>query len=325
MIEPTAPITIRVLPSSYPAFLLPSEDDVEFKPSSAFLRYRHLRQQQKVIRGSLVESMSSGKRSMQLKTTPGINVSGGHTLAITPDGADRLTNSAQASPISTPSFPAVDATSRSSARHLRVESASPERVAGPSHSSSISAVERVAGPSHSGRIPTIRFAPKPAQGDRGSAGIGTDIPGYAASARVSEDVVSLEVSTHTHDHAIRGRSEKIVWFSSASDTPLQAPPSVPTPHYGDLYVHSVIDGSVQVWLRTEAGTWASIDMFHPHPYLRGHVLNILQNREPRWVTKDTARTYKARAKKRARGISVPMFPKMRKVIKVYSEVIAMLA
>lgn len=107
-----------------------------------------------------------------------------------------------------------------------------------------------------------------------------------------------------HEHAIRSHHEKIVWFASAADAPLQAPLSVPAPRYGDLYVHSVDDGSVQVWLRTDASHWDSIDMFHPHPFLRDHVLHILPSREPRWVTKDTVRTYKARAKKRARDTSV---------------------
>ncbi|KAI9070015.1 hypothetical protein FKP32DRAFT_1586433 [Trametes sanguinea] len=270
MIEPATPITIRVLPSSYPAFLLANEDDVKFKPSSAFLRYRHLRQQQRIIRRSVVQGMSSG--SGQSKTTPGIRVEVASTSA---------------------------STSRELSLPLRQEG-----LVRPSSSPSPPVLNTTSTPSTSGTGPDkSRSAVTQGNGNVDAQAKKLAVPvGDVGPSRSSGDSATLAVDRH--DHAIRSRNEKIVWFSSSGDAPLQAPPSVSASRYCDLYVHSVAGGSVQVWLCDESGTWNPVQMFHPHPYLRGHVLNILPNHEPRWVTKDTARTYKARAKKRVRDVSV---------------------
>lgn len=99
-----------------------------------------------------------------------------------------------------------------------------------------------------------------------------------------------------HEHAIRSRPEKVVWYASEG-SPLLVVPVAPTlAEVGDVYVHKS-EGEVQVWLRIDDGTWQPVGERHPHPRLKGHVLRLLDNGDPRWVTKDTFRTYLGRRKK----------------------------
>ncbi|OJT09662.1 hypothetical protein TRAPUB_13858 [Trametes pubescens] len=68
----------------------------------------------------------------------------------------------------------------------------------------------------------------------------------------------------------------------------------------DLYVHTSTGGAIQAWIAVDNLQWMSVDLEHPHPYLKGYVLNFCANGEPSWVKKDTVRTYKGRMKKRER-------------------------
>ena len=60
---------------------------------------------------------------------------------------------------------------------------------------------------------------------------------------------------------------------------------------------------MQLWLRDCSQAWVPVDALHPHPYMPDYVLYILHNHEPRWVTKDTVRTYRGREKKRAFAVT----------------------
>lgn len=96
------------------------------------------------------------------------------------------------------------------------------------------------------------------------------------------------------------RGEKTFWFASSANQLLDVPPTLSLAKAGDLYVHTSDQGVKQAWLYTAALTWLSVELLHPHPHLRGYVLNFLKNGEPSWVTKDTVRTYKGRMEKKVR-------------------------
>lgn len=112
---------------------------------------------------------------------------------------------------------------------------------------------------------------------------------------------SCVLPVERHEHLIRGLKDKTVWFSSRGEELLTVPTAVPSPQLrlGDLFVHVSTGNRKQVWL-WDAERWIPTELHHPHPYLRGYVLNILANGEPSWVTKDTIRTYMSRVKKRER-------------------------
>ncbi|OBZ70787.1 hypothetical protein A0H81_09431 [Grifola frondosa] len=136
-------------------------------------------------------------------------------------------------------------------------------------------------------------------------------PATATSASPSHRIASNSIATRhatypratRHDHAIRGRGEKIVWYLSNGDSPLSVPPTV-LAQSGELFLHNYNHNSRQIWIRTPSLDWTLIDEGYPHPDLDEYVLH-LSNGEPRWVTKETMRTYKGREKKRERNISTP--------------------
>ncbi|KAH9855121.1 hypothetical protein C2E23DRAFT_857853 [Lenzites betulinus] len=101
-----------------------------------------------------------------------------------------------------------------------------------------------------------------------------------------------------YERGIRSQNEKTVWFASNGRDLLSTPPDLTAARVGDLYVHTRADGAKQAWLRSGISQWTSIELCHPHPQLRGYILNFCANGEPSWVTKDTMRTYKGRTKKR---------------------------
>ncbi len=96
------------------------------------------------------------------------------------------------------------------------------------------------------------------------------------------------------------RGEKTVWFSSAAVNALEVPPDLREAKVTDLYVHQCGNGTKQVWLLDANRSWLSIDLLHPHPHLEGYMLNLLNNGEPSWVTRETVRTYQGRIMKAAR-------------------------
>ncbi|KAI0738562.1 hypothetical protein C8Q80DRAFT_1124705 [Daedaleopsis nitida] len=113
----------------------------------------------------------------------------------------------------------------------------------------------------------------------------------------------LEVTYQWRSLRTRGdktRGETTSWFASRSSQLLDVPPVLPQAVIGDLYVHASDNDIKQAWIRTAEPAWLSIELLHPHPYLRGYVLNFQKNGEPSWVTKDTVRTYRGRVQKLAR-------------------------
>ena len=96
--------------------------------------------------------------------------------------------------------------------------------------------------------------------------------------------------------------DKTVWFSSRADHLLAEPPFIEPCRirFGDLYVHYSAGDRKQIWLRNAHAQWESINLYHPHPYIAGYVLNIISSGEPSWVKSETIRTYEGRLKKRQR-------------------------
>ncbi|KAH9924808.1 uncharacterized protein B0H18DRAFT_1011323 [Fomitopsis serialis] len=113
------------------------------------------------------------------------------------------------------------------------------------------------------------------------------------------------IGPHRQEHAIRSRPEKIVWFASIGP-PLTAVPMAPTlANAGDLYVNKT-DEKVQVWLRDVSGVWLPVAERHPHPTIEGYVLRLLDNGDPRWVTRITFRTYLGRQKRLGQFVDAPL-------------------
>ena len=135
--------------------------------------------------------------------------------------------------------------------------------------------------------------------------------GRCAIAYVALNHVFIPMRTRStllvqrHEHGIRGLTEKTTWYSSSANDLLDHPVPLASTrlNQGDLYVHTATGNRRQVWLWTADGRWMTVQLHHPHPYLKGYVLNILSNGEPSWVTSDTIRTYLSRIKKRARELS----------------------
>ena len=82
---------------------------------------------------------------------------------------------------------------------------------------------------------------------------------------------------------------------------MKSPAPIPDAVVGSLYVHKTPDGQ-ENWIRVNDGLWESVQAAHPHPFLKGYVLSFLSNGEPRWVTKESLRTYKGREKKMLQGM-----------------------
>lgn len=77
------------------------------------------------------------------------------------------------------------------------------------------------------------------------------------------------------------------------------PVAVPSAEVGDLYVHLASDAR-QAWLHSPSHEWISVEEKHAHPFLWDYLLRFLDNGEPRWVTKESLRTYNGRVKKAER-------------------------
>lgn len=112
-------------------------------------------------------------------------------------------------------------------------------------------------------------------------------------------VSDAELSKPLHfEHAIRSRSEKVRWYFSHGVALDEVPVPPTVAQLGDLYIHR-FGTELQVWMCAAPPAWEPIKQGHPHPTVKGYVLRILDNAEPRWVTEDTWRTYVGRWKKEA--------------------------
>ncbi|KAH9931492.1 uncharacterized protein B0H18DRAFT_989616 [Fomitopsis serialis] len=104
-----------------------------------------------------------------------------------------------------------------------------------------------------------------------------------------------------HEHAIRSRPEKVRWYPASGPRLVDVPVAPAIASVGDLFINYFGDGQIQVWLRRDPPSWTKVNDSHPHPTIEGYVLRILDNGEPRWVTKETYRTYLGRDKKQERA------------------------
>ena len=87
-----------------------------------------------------------------------------------------------------------------------------------------------------------------------------------------------------------------MWYSSTGPGYLQSPAPIPDAAIGALYVHKTPDGN-KAWIRIRDGLWDTVQTAHPHPFLKGYVLTFLDNGEPRWIRRESLRTYLGREKK----------------------------
>ncbi|KAH9855537.1 hypothetical protein C2E23DRAFT_882921 [Lenzites betulinus] len=261
MIEPESPVTIHIDCATYPAFLLQSDEGKPLGPYSVVLRHRHLLQQQRVIQRPLATDQHAGA-----KLTRGISVELTNTdvVGASPAGSNPPSEHAVA-PLDVPAAP-VDA--------ARAATAGLPPPRSTNHAAAANAV---------------------ASSSKLSA---RNVQGNPAADQTPEELSIDGLHVVRHSRSIRSRGEKTVWFASSGRDLLQTPPELPLSRFADLYVHTSTGGARQAWLRTHALKWASIDLCQPHPYLKGYMFNICTNGEPSWVTKDTIRTYKGRAKKR---------------------------
>ena len=100
------------------------------------------------------------------------------------------------------------------------------------------------------------------------------------------------------EYTIRDTPEKTVWYSSRAPTYLLDPPAVALASLGHVYVHTTPNLDQQLWLFTHARCWEKVHLGHPHPCLKGYVLHVLSNGEPRWVRRETYVKYTTEARKR---------------------------
>ncbi|KAI0687413.1 hypothetical protein C8T65DRAFT_747082 [Cerioporus squamosus] len=273
MIEPETPVTFRVKYTFRPAFLLESDEGKPLPPSSVILRHRHLRQQQRTIQGGIVPGEGPGARA-----TRGIVVATTEAREPVPPSAAPIIEPVVAPPPPPPSHPASTS----------AESPASNAAAGPEVQPEPDAVRST----------------QPVRSTRQTRGhLRLDDSVHDRRQSVLTSIGPLDITYSWRSLRTRGektRGEKTSWFSSAASQLLDVPPTLSLVKPGDLYIHNVDNGVAQAWLRTSAPAWVSVDTLHPHPYLRGYVLNFLKNGEPSWVTKDTVRTYKGRIEKRAR-------------------------
>ena len=101
-----------------------------------------------------------------------------------------------------------------------------------------------------------------------------------------------------HIYKIRGTQLFTCWFELpvASSHLCLRPPACPFVKPGDLFIQGRNSPSVRIWIRTFTGDWDEIEKGYPHPILHSHVLHVLMNGEPRWITRRTASTYKSRSR-----------------------------
>ncbi|KAI0323555.1 hypothetical protein GY45DRAFT_1376237 [Cubamyces sp. BRFM 1775] len=282
MIEPETPITIVMKHTHYPAFLLASDEGKPLKPSSVILRHRHLRQQQRVLQGLPSNDLPAAKptRGTSVALPADVDIADASRVR-SPPTDDRA---GVVSPRTTPH----DA-SHASAQigQVPAQPVSHDTTVGDPGTSAIASGSSGASPPASTALHPLRPAsfPEPAEPSSKSPWTGLNVV--------------------RHERSIRSRNDKTTWFASSGSSLLQTPPKIPLARVCDLYVHTSASGDKQAWILASTLEWVSVDLGHPHPYLKGYLLNFCANGEPSWVTKDTVRTYKGRTKKRTNRVASP--------------------
>jgi len=100
---------------------------------------------------------------------------------------------------------------------------------------------------------------------------------------------------HRQEHKIRGIDMFTRWYTLDGSKNI-ASTDIPTCQFveeGDLFINKLSDGGVQIWLRVSE-RWSPVGVGHHHPTLAHHRLCLLPHGKPRWVTKQTQTSYKAR-------------------------------
>ncbi|KAI0351855.1 hypothetical protein OH77DRAFT_1429136 [Trametes cingulata] len=272
MIEPDRPVTIRLSHKSFPAFLLASDEGKPLLPTSVILRHRHLRQQQRVLLGIPTPDTAGARRTRGVSVPP----LGAHSPRVSKPLLPLVAQSEV--PTIVPTTPNLDRCPPPPAGtgNPLTPSASSQS---PSSSNGVSEGSEASDTVIAGK------SDRPTQSN-------------AAAPQLPYQASPTTMHVVRHERGIRSRNEKTIWFASSGGDLLSIPPPLPLARFGDLYVHDCTDGSKQAWLFSDTSQWLSIDLGHPHPYLKGYMLNFCANGEPSWVTKDTIRTYKGRTKKR---------------------------
>ncbi|KZT71944.1 hypothetical protein DAEQUDRAFT_736433 [Daedalea quercina L-15889] len=114
----------------------------------------------------------------------------------------------------------------------------------------------------------------------------------SATASLIRRSTTLPSSRHSMLPNDRIDIQKVAWYMSKGALLASVPIPPAIARLAELYVH-VVEGQrkPQVWLRVEPPAWVVIGERHPHPIMEGYVLRLLDNYEPRWVTKKTYGTY----------------------------------
>ncbi|KAG1905085.1 uncharacterized protein F5891DRAFT_1183791 [Suillus fuscotomentosus] len=100
------------------------------------------------------------------------------------------------------------------------------------------------------------------------------------------------------EHKIRGINQVMHWFDSHGCEPLLTPPPCGPLECGDIYLHQSLStpNTRQMWIWSVQQGWEDARENQVHPLLPMHRLWLGANKEPRWVTQKTIRTYKGRLK-----------------------------
>ncbi|OJT09672.1 hypothetical protein TRAPUB_13844 [Trametes pubescens] len=275
MFEPDKPITIYAKYTPFPAYLLESDEGKPLKPSYVILRHRHLVQQQRLIQGPPPTDHAGAKPTRGTSVPPRVD---SVRSPLSADGRAIMSFNQGPQTSATASLPTILAAQQASA-----EASADLPNTNAQHNTN---AQEVSAP----RAGASSSLPQPQ--------IPLPVLHQEISAHTSDGQSSRELHVSRHQRGIRSRGEKTTWFASTSGELLLVPPDIPTACFSDLYVHSSPNGVQQVWLRSATAQWLSIELSHPHPYLKGYILNFCANREPSWVTKATMTTYNGRAKRR---------------------------
>ncbi|TFK79241.1 hypothetical protein K466DRAFT_606294 [Polyporus arcularius HHB13444] len=287
MIEPETPVTLKITYSRRPAFLLESDEGKPLPAASVIMRYRHLRQQQRIIQSGIAPGEGSGSRA-----TRGI-------IVATAESREPASVPAGQNDQSVPT--AQNGSAPPSAIANVVPEAPAAALGAAPHSSDTVDGSTGSGGSHVKSSSILTASTRTIPPTRGHLGL--DDSAHDRRETVMTSIGPLEITYTWRNLRSRGektRGEKTYWFASRATDVLDVPPTLALAKPGDLYIHTSNNGSKQAWLRATTPTWTSVELLHPHPFLRGYVLNFLKNGEPSWVTKDTVRTYMGRIEKRKR-------------------------
>lgn len=95
---------------------------------------------------------------------------------------------------------------------------------------------------------------------------------------------------------IRAINTRYIWFLSMGSEALTKPSDDIQAEPGDLFVH-MFKTKEQIWIKANGRGWEMIVPGDPHPTMPAYRLHVLDNGEPRWITRKTATTYRGRQRR----------------------------